>query len=180
MRAEDIVGISFFGLLIPSIGVAISGRRPTLTPRQRALWQGWGLSLICGVLLAFSFANFTLIHISPRAVVEGNIWDIREAFGSEADLTSFRITDATGHAVLIRCWYSGAGLTQGERARVRYVAYNGKLLELDMLTGPFPKWRLQESSGERGWWWWVAGGVVFGFCAYRQLAEISPRQTTAA
>lgn len=173
MRTEDIVGVSFFGLLIPAIVVAISGSRTTLAPRQRALWRGWGLSLICGVLIAFGFVNFQLIHNSPRPVVEGNLWGIRDPFGSGTELNRFMITDAAGHAVLIRCRYSGPGLVPGERARVRYLAYNSKLVEMDMLTGPFQKWHLRESSGEQGCWWWVAIGVVCGFFAYHQLAKIS-------
>lgn len=178
MRAEDIVGVSFFGLLIPAIVVAISGSRTTLTPRQQALWRGWGLSLIAGVLLAFGLVNFQLIHDSPRPVVEGNLWDIRDAFRTNS--SSFMITDATGHAVLIRCRYRVPGSVQGERARVRYVAYNRKLVEMDMLTGPFQKWHLRESSGEQGYWVWVAIGAVCGFFAYRQRAKIlSLGQTTA-
>ncbi len=177
MREQDIVGVSFFGVLIPAIVVAISGSRTTLTPRQRALWRGWGLGLIGGVLLAFGFVNFQLIHDSPRPVVEGNLWDIRDRFGSRTDMNSFMITDATGHAVLIRCRYSGPGLVQGERARVRYVAYTGKLVEMDMLTGPFQKWHLRESSGEQGYWWWVAIGAVCGLFAYRQLAKSSQGKT---
>ena len=179
MRAEDIVGVSFFGLLIPAIVVAISGSRTTLTQKQRALWRGWGLSLICGVLVAFGFVNFQLIHNSPRPMVEGNLWDIRDTFGSGGELNRFMITDADGHAVLIRCRYRGPGLVQGERARVRYVAYSGKLVEMDMITGPFQNWHLQESSDEQGWWLWVAMGAVCGFFAYRQFAKISHGQTTA-
>ena len=178
MRTEDIVGVSFFGLLIPAIVVTISGSRTTLTPRQRALWRGCGLSLISGALLVYGFMNFQLIHNSPRPVVEGNLWDIRESFGDGHDSSRFMITDAAGHAVLIRCNYSGPGLVQGERARVRYVAYNSKLLEMDMLTGPYQPWHLRESSGEQGWCAWVAIGAVCGFFAYRQLAKINQGQTT--
>ena len=179
MRAEDIVGCSFFGLLIPAIVVAISGSRTTLASRQRALWRGWGLSLISGVLLAFGFVSFQLIHNSPRPVVEGNLWDIRELSSSRAHSTQFMITDASGHAVLIRCKYTGPGFVEGERARVRYVAYNEKLVEMDMLTGPFQAWHLRESSGEQGCWWWVALGLVCGFFAYLQLAKVRQGETTA-
>jgi hypothetical protein len=137
---------------------------------QRALWRGWGLSLIGVVLLAFGFVSFQLIHHSPRPVVEGNLWDIRD---SQARSTWFMITDTTGHPVEIRSRYSGPGLVQGERARVRYVAYNMKLLELDMLTGPYQQWHLRESSGEQGCWVFMAIGLVCGFFAYRQLASPS-------
>ena len=57
---------------------------------------------------------------------------------------------------------------------MRYVAYNRKLLELDMLTGPYQVWHLRESSGERGCWVWVAIGAVCGFFAYRQFGKIGP------
>jgi hypothetical protein len=179
VRAEDIVGVSFFGLLIAALVVTISGSRTTLTPRQRALWRGCGLCMISGNLLAFGFVSFQLIHNSPRPVVEGNLWDIREHFGSGAHSTQFMIADAAGHAVLIRCRYSGPGFVQGERARVRYVAYNRKLVEMDMLTGSYQEWHLRESSGEQGYWGLVAIGAVCAFFAYRQLAKISQRQTTA-
>lgn len=172
MRAEDIVGVSFFTLLIPAIVVTISGSRNSLTSRQRALWRGWGLSLISVALIAVGLVSFQFIHNSPRPVVEGNLWDIREAFSSRAHSTTFRITDASGHAVLVRCSYTGPGLVQGERARVRYVAYNQKLLEMDMLTGPYQVWHLRESSGENGYWWWVGIGAVCAFFASRQLAKV--------
>jgi hypothetical protein len=154
---EDIVGISFFGLLISAIVVAISGSRTRFTPRQRALWRGWGLGLIGGAVFAFGLVNFQLIHKSPRLVVEGNLWDIRDRFGSGTELNQFMVTDAAGHAVLIRCRYSGPGLVQGERARVRYVAYNRKLVEMDMLTGSYQKLHLRNRRASRvgggGWPW---------------------------
>jgi len=179
VRTEDILGVSFFSLLIPAVVVAICGNRTSLSPRQRALWRGWGLCLIGCALVAFGLANYELIHNSPRLVVEGNLWAIHELFSSEDQSTRFMVTDAAGQAVLIRCRYTGPGLVQGERARVRYVAYNRKLLELDMLTGPFQTWHLRESSGEQGCWGWVAIGAVCGFFAYRQLAKIRQGQTTA-
>ena len=171
MRAEDIVGVSFFAVLIPGVVVAIAGSRTSLAPRRRALWRGCGLGLIGGALIAFGLASFLLIHNSPRPVVVGNLWDIREFSGRGSNSSRFRITDATGHAVQIRCRYRGPGLVEGERARVRYVAYNGSLLELDMLSGPFQLWHLRESSGEAGSLVWTAVGVVCGFFACLQLAK---------
>jgi hypothetical protein len=177
MRAEDIVGVSFFAVLITGIVVAISGSRNSLTPRQRALWRGWGLSLMSVALIAFGVVSFQFIHNSPRPVVEGNLWDIRELVSttrrhsSTSRSSRFMITDAAGHAVLVRCKYSGPGLVEGERARVRYVAYNQKLLEMDMLDGPYQAWHLRESSEENDCWWRVSFGAVFAFFAFRQLAK---------
>ena len=140
MRAEDIVGVS-----IPAIMFTILASRNSLSSRQQALWRGWGLSLIGGVLIAAGLVSFQFIHNSPRPVVEGNLWDIREEF--REGLTRFMITDAAGHAVPVLCRYRGPGLVQGERARVRYVAYNQKLLDMDLLTGPCQPWHLRESIG---------------------------------
>lgn len=179
MRAEDVVGTSFFAVLILSIVVTFSGSRASLAPRQRALWRGWGLALMSVAIAGFGFVNFELIHNSPRPVVEGNLWDIHEQFSRGVNSSRFNITDAMGSAVMIRCKYSGPGLVQGERARVRYVEYDGKLLELDMLTGPYGAWHLRESSGENGYWAWVAMGVVCGFVAYRQLMSARQPQTRA-
>jgi hypothetical protein len=177
VRAEDIVGSSFFALLIPAIVVTISGSRTTLTLRQRALWRGWGLGLISGVSLGFGLLSFQLIHNSPRPVVEGNLWNIQGQFRSGG--TRFMVTDASGRAVLIRCGYRGPGLVQGERARVSYVAYNRKLAEMEMLSGPFKGWHLREATGEEGCWSWVAIGAVCGLFAFRQLAKARQGQSSA-
>ena len=80
MRAEDIVGISFFALLFCAIVVTLCGSRTILAPRQQAAWRGWGLSLISVALVAFGLVNFQLIRTSPRPVVERNLWDIRDEF----------------------------------------------------------------------------------------------------
>jgi hypothetical protein len=173
---EDIVGVSFFALLLPAIVVTISASRNTLAPRQQQQWRGWGLCLVSIAFLAFGLINFQLIHSSPRPVVEGNIWDIHELTTTKAHSSRFMITDAAGKAVQIRCSYRGPGLQEGERPRVRYVAYDSKLLELDMLTGPYQLWHLHESSGEQGCWGWLAIGLVCGFFAYRQLAKVKHEQ----
>ena len=176
MRAQDIVGISFFALLFCAILVTICGSRTSLTPRHQAAWRGCGLSLISVALVAFGVMNFQLIHTSPRLVVEGNLWDIREELKNS--LTRFMITDATGHAVMILCNHRGPGFVQGERARVQYVAYNNKLVEMDMLSGPYGAWHLRESSGEAVYWAWVVIGLFCGLLAYFQFAKTRPGQTT--
>ena len=71
------------------------------------------------------------------------------------------------------------GTFQVDLARVRYVSYNRKLLEMNMLPGPYGAWHLRESSGEQGCWAWVAIGVVCGFAGYRQLAKARQAQTAA-
>jgi hypothetical protein len=177
VRTEDIVGISFSAFSLCAVVVMLYGSRTILAPTEQTAWQGGGLSLLSVAIVAFGLVNFQLIHTSPRPVVEGNLWDIREEFKN--GLTRFMITDATGQAVMILCSHRGPGFVQGERARVRYVAYNNKLVEMDMLSGPYGAWHLRESSGEKGYWAWVVIGLFVGLLAYRQLAKTRPGQTTA-
>ena len=81
---------------------------------------------------------------------------------------------------MIRCKYSGPGLVQGERARVRYVEYDGGAARTGYVDqGGDGAWHLRESSGENGYWAWVAMGVVCGFVAYRQLMSARQPQTGA-
>jgi hypothetical protein len=175
VRTEDIVGVGFFGLLITGIVVMVSGFRTAHTPMQHARRQGLGLGLISFALLAFGLVSFQLIHNSPQPVVEGNLWDIRQPMHGGAQ---FKITDRAGRAVQIRCTYNGPGLVGGERARVRYVEYNGKLIAMDMLGGSYQAWHLRETSGENGCWGWVCAGLVCGFFAYRRLTNIKQEQPT--
>jgi hypothetical protein len=168
MRAEDMVGVGFFALLLAAGAMALAGSRRSLTVRQRTLWRSWAFALLGCSLIGFGLANFELIRNSPQPVVEGNLWDIRDRFtGSQ-----FMVTNATGHAVPIRCRYTGPGLVQGERATVRYVAYNGKLVQMEILTGSYQGWHLVESPGEWGYWVWVAAGLGCGLLVYRELSKV--------
>ena len=174
MRAEDIVGVSFFGLLFTGIIVLVAGSRTGLTSRQQAHRRGAGLGVIGCALLLFGLVNFQLIHNSPQPEVEGNLWAIRQPMNGGAQ---FMLTDRAGRAVQIRCRYNGPGLVEGERARVRYVEYNEKLVALDILSGSYQAWHLLESPGERDCWWWVCIGIICGFFAYRQIARSKREQT---
>ena len=89
------------------------------------------------------------------------------------------ITDATGRAVMILCRHRGPGFKQGERARVTYVAFNNKLVEMEMLSGPYGAWHFRESSGENGYWVWAGIGLFCGLLAYFQWAKTRTPQTTA-
>lgn len=168
MRAEDIVGVSFFSMLVPGVVIAISGAAKSLTAKKRATRHCVGLGMVSIAFMAFGLVTLKMIHASPRPVVEGNLWDVQELYSRNAHSSSFMITDASGNAVQVLCHYTGPGLRDGDRARVQYVAYNKKLLDLQMLSGPYQLWHLTESSGERGCWGWVGIGAVCGFFALRQ------------
>jgi hypothetical protein len=117
-------------------------------------------------LLVFGVANFCLVRASARPVVEGNIWGVSEPVRNTA-ATMFRLTDNSGNVTTLRCRYSGPGLREGDRARVRYLEYNKKLLQLTMLTGSFTGWHFEESSGEWGFLPWSLIGLGFGYRGFR-------------
>ena len=177
MRTEDIVGFSFFAILFPAIVITIAASRRSLTPAQAQKQRSLGLALVSLALIAFGIANYFFIHTSPKPVVEGNLWDIREAFSRNERGTRFMVTDSSGHAVPIRCRYTGPGLREGDKARIQYVAYNNHLLEMDMLSGPYQLWHLTESSGEFKFSWFVAIGLVCGFFSIRQRHQAAVQET---
>ena len=157
--------------------VTLCGSRTILTPRQQAAWRGWGLSLISVALVAFGLVNFQLIHTSPRPVVEGDLWDIREEFKNGS--TRFMITDATGQAVMILCSHRRAGFCAG-----RTGASAVRRVQQQAAGDGYAEWAVRGVAspgvgGEAGYWAWVVIGLLFGLLAYRQLAKTRPEQTTA-
>jgi hypothetical protein len=162
MRAEDAVGLSFFLVLFAGIGTILSAlRRPEGSP-ERSLRQGAGCVVMGFAIAAFGALTFTLIRTSPRTVVEGNIW----AVVNGDDGSSFKLTDDSGRVAKIRCRHDG--LREGDRARVQYIEYNLKLVEMTMLSGSSAGWHFEESPEEWGWAVWVGLGLVCGFAGWRQ------------
>ncbi len=163
MRAEDAVGLSFFFGLFAAIMVIVYASTRLQGSRDRSVWLAIGMSAAGVVLMVFGLVTSYLIRISPRVAVEGNIWAVR-GWSSR----TFKVTDDSGRAALIRCNYRGPGLREGDRARARYIEYNGKLLQLKMLTGSYAGWELEESAGESGPALFAGIGLVCWFAGWRQ------------
>jgi hypothetical protein len=123
--------------------------------------------------LAFGLLTTYFIRTSARPLVEGNIWGVSEPVRTSS--AAFKLTLDSGRAVAIHCRYDGPGLREGDRARVRYVEYNQKLLELTMLTGSYTGWHFEESSGELSGELFGLIGLVCGFAGWRTLAKAHPR-----
>ncbi len=164
MRAEDIVGLSFFLVLFAGIGLMLYGITRPVGSRERSLWQATGLGVQGCAFLAFGLATSYCIRTSARVVVEGNIWAVGEPMRGASH---FKVTDDSGQVASIRCKYRGPGLREGERARIRYIAYNGTLVELTMLTGPYAGWELEESAGELSPLLFAGVGGVCGLAGWR-------------
>jgi hypothetical protein len=179
VRTEDIVGLSFFLVLFLGIGLLFYGLKlgkQSLDAQHR--WTGSGL-IVCGAACMFiGMVSPYLIRMSPRPVVEGNIWGVNEPVSNKYS-SSFNVTNDSGQSTWIRCRYDGPGLREGDRARVRYVGYNHQLLELTMLTGPSTGWGFKESSGEPGYAVWALMGVVCGFAGWRQRRKSALQSASA-
>lgn len=174
MQTENAVVGSFFLMLLLGIGLLFCGlKKGAQSPGSQHIWVGTGL-IVCGASCIFlGLASLYLVHTSPQLVVEGNIWGVNEPVNDRYGST-FNVTNDSGRATLIRCKYDGAGLREGDRARVRYIEYNHQLLELTMLTGPTTGWGFKESSGKPGYVVWVLMGVTCGFAGWRQWRRIAP------
>lgn len=164
MRAEDIIGLSFFLMFLAGIALMLYGTTRLVGSRERSLGQAVGLGIQGFAFLAFGLVTFFVIRTSPRVVVEGNIWAVGEPMHGASH---FKVTDDTGQVASVRCKYRGPGLREGDRARVRYIAYDGTLVELTMLTGSYAGWELEESAGEVGPLLFAGVGVVCGFAGWR-------------
>jgi hypothetical protein len=115
-------------------------------------------------------ATIYLVRTSPQLEIVGNIWAIGEStrsIGSRFSVTA----DGGSNVAKIRCNYNGPGLREGDRARVRYVAYDRRLVEMTMLNGPYTGWRLEEPSQPMGMTLWVVLGVLSILGGWRELRK---------
>jgi hypothetical protein len=179
VRAEDIVGVSFFAVLISGLVLFVVSAQRKNGSQERTRWQARALGIVGFAFVAFGLTSGYFIRSSPRPVVEGNMWGIRQAHGKSAG-SSFRITTDSGQVAEVRSRYDGPGFREGERARVQFVQYNHKLLELSMLSGPYENWRLQESSGEWSTWLLAGLGALCWIGSYRQLRKAGSAGTDRA
>lgn len=173
MRVAGVVGLSFFLLVFVGIWCIIRGSRRPKGSRERSLWQSRGLIAGAFAFLGFGLVTMYFIRTSARPVVEGSIWGVSEPVRGALS-EEFKMTMDSGQAITVRCRYDGPGLRDGDRARVRYIEYNRRLVELTMLTGPYAGWHFEAPSGERGCAVWVLAGLVCGFAGYRQWRKVGP------
>ena len=120
MRAEDVVGLSFFLVVFVGIGLILCGVRQPKGAPERNRWQGAGLLTMSLALLTFGALTIYFTRTSARPVIEGNVWAVANG-GVRYRGSSFNVTGESGEVARIRCAYDGPGLREGDRARVRYV-----------------------------------------------------------
>lgn len=170
MRVEDLVGLSFFAMVLTGVALILYGSQRK-TQGERAWWQGVGLIAEGFAFLAFGSATLYFLRTSPRPQVEGYIWDVRQSFGRSHNSTRFMLTNTAGKAVQIRCKYHGTGIREGEKVRIRFIEYNHELLDMTVLDGPYELWQLQESSGEWNTLALTLIGLACGIGGFRELRK---------
>lgn len=177
MRAEDIVGCTFFAAMVIGLVLIIrGGMRKGGGDRSQVKA---GLIMEGLAFMFFGLATFYLVRTSPRLGIEGNIWDVHR-IQSKSGGSQFRVTSDSGRVVVVRCRYRGPGLREGDRVRVRYIAYNQHLLELTMLSGPFEGWELEEPSQDWSWLVLAGLGLVCGAVVVRGITPQKIAQATSA
>ena len=170
MRAEDVVGSGFFLLFLVGIVLTLFGSRQANGARERARRQGAGLLTMSLALLAFGALTIYFIRTSARPVIEGHLWAVANG-GVRYRGSSFNVTGDSGGVATIRCAYDGPGLREGDRARVRYVAYNRRLIEFAALSGSYTGWHFEEPAGERSAGAFAVIGLAVGIAGWRLLVK---------
>jgi hypothetical protein len=170
MRAEDVCGLSFFLVVFAGIGLMLWGLRQPKGAPARNRRQGSGLITMSVGLLVFGALTICFIRTSARPVIEGNVWAVANG-GVRSRGSSFNVTGESGTVAKIRCAYDGPGLREGDRARVRYVLYNRRLIEFAALSGSYAGWHFEEPAGERSAAAFAAIGLACGFAGLRLLSK---------
>jgi len=107
---------------------------------------GAGLALEGTSFLLFGLLSMYFVYRSAKPSIEGTITQLKQFHGKYPS-SDFTVVSGSGQLAAIHCDYNGASLQTGERIRVRYIQYNGDLLDADILAGPAAGWHHVESEG---------------------------------
>ena len=172
MRAEDIIGCTFFAGVFAGLVLMLS--RSRAGPGAKRSRVNAGLAIESLAFLIFGLLTFHFDRTSPRLQVEGNLWGARR-YQSRSGGSVFSVTADSGGVATVRCHYEGPGLHQGDRLRVRYISYNSRLLNMTVLTGPYTGWELRESGAVWSGLMMAAVGLVCGIVWLRRISLNPPR-----
>ena len=175
MRAEDIVGCTFFAGVFAGLVLMLYGSRSTRGAKKS--WVTAGLAIESLAFLTFGLLTFYFVRTSPRLQVEGNLWGAHR-YQSRSGGSVFSVTADSGEVATVRCNYEGPGLREGDRVRVRYISYNGKLLNMTVLSGPYTGWELRESGAVWSGLMMAAVGLICGVIVLRRTGLQSGLRST--
>lgn len=159
----NVIGI-FALLMIVAVAVLLWSR--TKSGARHVRRQRAALSLLSVGMIALGLLNFWFVETSAHLVVDGYMSYVSHTYGKSSS-SRFVVVDQTGAQTLIHARYNGPGFRDGERVRVRYIAYDHNLEDLTMLDGPFMGWKLHEPERGGASWGLVVFGVLTGLVAWR-------------
>jgi len=171
MRTEDILGFTFFGLLLLGLGFMIRGGPRNRPSTRKPKWTATGLAIIGLALVFFGSVSSYLVHTSPRIDATGYIENLRRSTGKNAGSQFFLAVNG-GPTFALHARYHGYGIQQGEMARVSFVQYSSSVLELTMLSGSTQGWSLTESEGSDSYLVISFLGIVCWGLAFREYREL--------
>lgn len=171
MRAEDVVGDSFFVILVVGLVLIIFGSNRPKGSREYHRWLGLGLGVEGLAFFAFGLLSLCFTRLSSRPQIEGTISALTQFHGKYAS-SDFKVITDSGEAAQIHADYSGPRLRERDRARVRFIAYDRGLLEITLVSGPFQGWHHSESSGQLSCVGLSLMGLICWFAWYQEWCKM--------
>jgi hypothetical protein len=142
---ETTIGYVFFILLLAGLGCLIYGSQKTSNPQTNRSWQKYGLLLEGAAFFVFGATGLYFSYASPKLEVTGTIHHLRQFTGKYAKSQFDVRTNLTSTRDLF-CDYNGSHLTEGAAVNIRFIQYDGKILDVAVLSGENQGWSLHESS----------------------------------
>jgi hypothetical protein len=140
--------ILFFGLFVSSIVCWLWMSTLSESPKRGRAKLLATLLMGAAFILAAVVA-LVRIHQSSHDNVSGVIQNLKQRHGKNSS-SSFEIQSADGRQVLVHAMYAGKNLFNGESVRAEVLRYQGTLLNLYVLNGPYAGWQHTEGDGTLG------------------------------
>lgn len=174
MRTEDMVGVTFFSLVVLGLGFVICGGNGNNPGARKPKWTTTGLALVGLAFLLFGLLSSYFVHTSARIEATGYIEDLRQTTGKGAGSHFFLAVNG-GPTFALHAQYHGYGIQQGEVAKVRFLQYSSSVLELTMLSGSTQGWSFTESDGSIIYLVLSLAGIAFWLGAFREYRKLAIR-----
>jgi hypothetical protein len=107
------------------------------------------------------------IHQSSHEDVTGTIQNLKQHHGKNSS-SSFEIQPANGQQIVVHAAYAGKNLFNGETVRAEVLRYQGTLLSLSVLDGPYAGWKQREGDGTIGACFDIVIGSFLTFLGIRK------------
>jgi len=127
------------------------------------------VKLIATCLMGVAMSVYGMVTVlriaqAPRLSTGGVVRAVQVFHGKGAH-TEFELDGPDGPLAL-HLSYSGAAITEGDEALVRYVGGMGTVTHVEMLSGPRRGWSTESNDGTMGAWMMFGVGVILVLIAF--------------